>query len=171
MNLTTRSKRGIGISTYDQNGLWRLIEAKAKRYEKYYPCCPEPFPDIVFNITVQRSSVYQRVVYGFPPILLACLVPIMFLLPVDAGEKTIFGERYQFFSGLVISSHKCPDFLGVLGVEFPNFFGTVSDCPNYCGDLTTVRISLGFLKFLQKKKTLMRLPDISSSSSSNEAVG
>jgi len=33
---------------------WKIIENGAQRNEKYYPCCPEAYVDVTFNLTIQR---------------------------------------------------------------------------------------------------------------------
>jgi len=33
---------------------WKLVETTAQRNEKFYPCCVEPYPDVTYNLTIQR---------------------------------------------------------------------------------------------------------------------
>ena len=45
---------GIDLMDYYSSTEWDLLAVPAKKYEKYYPCCSEPYPDIKFNITIRR---------------------------------------------------------------------------------------------------------------------
>jgi len=33
---------------------WKIVRNSATRNERHYPCCPEPYTDITFNLTIQR---------------------------------------------------------------------------------------------------------------------
>lgn len=48
----------VDVSSYISNQEWKLLEATAKRNEKYYDCCHEPYQDITFTISLQRRSLY-----------------------------------------------------------------------------------------------------------------
>ena len=39
---------GVDLSNYIPNGEWELVATRATRNVIYYPCCPEPFPDLTF---------------------------------------------------------------------------------------------------------------------------
>ncbi|MFH4984693.1 hypothetical protein AB6A40_011402, partial [Gnathostoma spinigerum] len=57
------------------------------RSEKFYECCPEPYPDLKFYLHIRRRTLY----YGFnlimPCILTTMMTLLGFTLPPDAGEK------------------------------------------------------------------------------------
>ncbi len=42
---------GIDLRDYYRSVEWDIMSVPAKRNVKTYPCCPEPYPDIPFNIT------------------------------------------------------------------------------------------------------------------------
>ena len=42
----------IDLSDYVQ-GL-EVVDHSAKKHVKYYPCCVEPYPDLVFNLTLKK---------------------------------------------------------------------------------------------------------------------
>lgn len=72
-----------------ENPEWKIIETTTTRHAKIYECCPEPYVDIEFNITIQRRSVMQKVI-AFTPITGVTFATLTgFWLPVDAGEKIL----------------------------------------------------------------------------------
>lgn len=59
----------------------------AERHEKYYPCCAEPYPDIFFNITLRRKTLFYTVNLIVPCVGISYLSVLVFYLPADSGEK------------------------------------------------------------------------------------
>lgn len=59
----------------------------AERHEKYYPCCAEPYPDIFFNITLRRKTLFYTVNLIIPCVGISYLSVLVFYLPADSGEK------------------------------------------------------------------------------------
>ena len=52
---------GIDLDDYYSSTEWDLLAVPAKKYEKFYPCCAEPYPDIKFNITIRRKTLFYTV--------------------------------------------------------------------------------------------------------------
>lgn len=81
------AKKGFDISEYLPNGEWALPLTTVSRNEKFYDCCPEPYPDLTFYLHMRRRTLY----YGFnlimPCILTTLMTLLGFTLPPDAGEK------------------------------------------------------------------------------------
>uniref|UniRef100_A0AC34QLB3 Uncharacterized protein n=1 Tax=Panagrolaimus sp. JU765 TaxID=591449 RepID=A0AC34QLB3_9BILA len=81
------AKGGFDISEYLPNGEWLLPMTTVSRSEKFYDCCPEPYPDLTFYLHMQRRTLY----YGFnlimPCILTTTMSLLTFTLPPEAGEK------------------------------------------------------------------------------------
>ncbi|XP_064596213.1 neuronal acetylcholine receptor subunit alpha-10-like [Liolophura sinensis] len=70
-----------------ENGEWELLSIPSRRNVKYYPCCPEPFPDVKFTIVLKRLPLYHVYNLLMPCILITCINLFTFLLPVESGEK------------------------------------------------------------------------------------
>ncbi|KAL4227937.1 hypothetical protein ACF0H5_013376 [Mactra antiquata] len=81
----------IDLANFVDNGEWTLIDTKVQRNVLYYPCCPEPFPDVTFYIQLRRRVLYYFLNVIIPCILLSCLTLSGFLLPPDSGEKITLG--------------------------------------------------------------------------------
>ena len=54
---------------------------------KYYTCCPEPYPDITFDIELRRRTLFYTLNLIMPCIAISCLTVLVFYLPSDSGEK------------------------------------------------------------------------------------
>lgn len=37
---------------------WDILMVPVKYNEEYYDCCPEPYPDLTFNITMRRKTLF-----------------------------------------------------------------------------------------------------------------
>lgn len=59
----------------------------AVRHEKFYICCEEPYPDIIFNITLRRKTLFYTVNLIIPCVGISFLSVLVFYLPSDSGEK------------------------------------------------------------------------------------
>ncbi|XP_045216595.2 acetylcholine receptor subunit alpha-like 1 [Mercenaria mercenaria] len=79
--------KGVDLCDYYQNIEWDIINVTARRKEKFYPCCPEPYPDITFNITIRRRTLFYTINLIMPCIAISCLTVLVFYLPSDSGEK------------------------------------------------------------------------------------
>ncbi|XP_061172036.1 acetylcholine receptor subunit alpha-like 1 [Saccostrea echinata] len=79
--------RGIDLKDFYQNVEWDIINVTARRKEKFYPCCPEPYPDITFNITLRRRTLFYSLNLIMPCLSISCLTVLVFYLPSDSGEK------------------------------------------------------------------------------------
>uniref|UniRef100_A0A7E4VG54 Acetylcholine receptor subunit alpha-type acr-16 n=1 Tax=Panagrellus redivivus TaxID=6233 RepID=A0A7E4VG54_PANRE len=81
------AKGGFDITEYLPNGEWALPMTTVSRTEKFYDCCPEPYPDVTFYLHMRRRTLY----YGFnlimPCILTTAMSLLTFSLPPEAGEK------------------------------------------------------------------------------------
>lgn len=78
---------GVDLCDYYQNVEWDIINVTARRSEKFYPCCPEPYPDITFNITIRRRTLFYTINLIMPCISISGLTVLVFYLPSDSGEK------------------------------------------------------------------------------------
>ena len=63
------------------------MSVSAKRNVKTYPCCPEPYPDITFNIKIRRKTLFYTVTLIIPCVGISFLTVLTFYLPSDSGEK------------------------------------------------------------------------------------
>ena len=79
--------RGIDLRDFYANIEWDIINVTAQRRVKYYPCCPEPYPDIMFNVTLRRRTLFYTLNLIMPCISISCLTVLVFYLPADSAEK------------------------------------------------------------------------------------
>ncbi|KAK6015472.1 Cation transporter family protein, partial [Ostertagia ostertagi] len=74
----------VSVGTYQPNGEWELLDLTSKRSIFYYECCPEPYYDVMFTISIRRRTLY----YGFnlvlPSMLISALALLGFTLPADS---------------------------------------------------------------------------------------
>ncbi|KAJ9598722.1 hypothetical protein L9F63_010592 [Diploptera punctata] len=82
-----RVEVGIDLREYYPSVEWDILGVPAERHEKFYPCCEEPYPDIFFNITLRRKTLFYTVNLIVPCVGISYLSVLVFYLPADSGEK------------------------------------------------------------------------------------
>ncbi|XP_039306574.1 acetylcholine receptor subunit alpha-like 1 isoform X2 [Solenopsis invicta] len=78
---------GIDLTDYYISVEWDILKVPATRNEAFYICCEEPYPDIVFNITLRRKTLFYLVNLIIPCVGISFLSVLVFYLPSDSGEK------------------------------------------------------------------------------------
>ncbi|XP_018365497.1 PREDICTED: acetylcholine receptor subunit alpha-like 1 [Trachymyrmex cornetzi] len=78
---------GIDLTDYYISVEWDIIKVPAVRNEAFYICCEEPYPDIVFYITLRRKTLFYTVNLIIPCVGISFLSVLVFYLPSDSGEK------------------------------------------------------------------------------------
>lgn len=77
----------INLKSYYQSVEWDLISVSARKNIFYYPCCPEPYPDVTFYIRLRRKTLFYNINLVIPCICITMLTIYEFYLPSDCGEK------------------------------------------------------------------------------------
>ncbi|XP_052126951.1 acetylcholine receptor subunit alpha-like 1 [Frankliniella occidentalis] len=78
---------GIDLQDYYLSVEWDIMKVPAVRNEKFYSCCEEPYPDIIFNITLRRKTLFYTINLIIPCVGISFLSVLVFYLPSDSGEK------------------------------------------------------------------------------------
>ncbi|XP_043287466.1 acetylcholine receptor subunit alpha-like 1 [Venturia canescens] len=78
---------GIDLTDYYISVEWDILKVPAKRNERFYICCEEPYPDIIFDITLRRKTLFYTVNLIIPCVGISFLSVLVFYLPSDSGEK------------------------------------------------------------------------------------
>ncbi|XP_076314010.1 acetylcholine receptor subunit alpha-like 1 [Tachypleus tridentatus] len=78
---------GIDLSDFYLSVEWDVMGVPARRKEKFYSCCDEPYPDITFNITLRRKTLFYTVNLIIPCVAISFLSVVVFYLPSESGEK------------------------------------------------------------------------------------
>jgi hypothetical protein len=78
---------GTDLDNYIKSVEWDVLDVPARRSDRYYPCCNEPYPDITFNITIRRRPLFYTVNLIIPCVVISYLTVFVFYLPSESGEK------------------------------------------------------------------------------------
>lgn len=78
---------GIDLSEFYLSVEWDIMAVPARRKERFYSCCEEPYPDITYNITIRRKTLFYTVNLIIPCVAISFLSILVFYLPSDSGEK------------------------------------------------------------------------------------
>ena len=89
MNLTM-DNNSVDISNFQENDGWNLANFSSALNFVKYNCCPELYPDITFNITLERLPGYYTLNIITPAYATSSLMIISFLVPWDSGERISF---------------------------------------------------------------------------------
>lgn len=85
LELERQSEQG-DVSNYQANGEFDLVDFSARRNVEYYSCCPEPYPDITYEIRLRRRPMF----YVFNLILPCILIN-------GVGESRRAQPRHSIF--------------------------------------------------------------------------
>ena len=66
---------------------WTYVSLTAERRVMHYGCCPEPYPDITFYLTLRRKPNFYLISLFVPSALITLLAVLGYFLPVESGEK------------------------------------------------------------------------------------
>ena len=89
MNLTM-DDGSIDISNFQPNDGWNLADFTSTLNFVKYNCCPDLYPDITFNVTLERLPGYYTLNIITPAYATSSLMIISFLVPWDSGERISF---------------------------------------------------------------------------------
>lgn len=78
---------GIDLTDYYISVEWDILRVPAVRNEKFYICCEEPYPDIMFYMTLRRKTLFYTVNLIIPCVGISFLSVLVFYLPSHSGEK------------------------------------------------------------------------------------
>lgn len=71
------------------NPEWNINEVTSGRSVVTYECCPEPYVNVQYNVTIERRSSIYRTVILAPAFVIILLTLLTFLLPAQYGEKIL----------------------------------------------------------------------------------
>lgn len=80
------------LNDYIRSNEWDIVDSSAKRNVKYYPCCPEPYVDLVFNLKMRRKVAFYNYILILPCVLLSSLTLVLFWLPPESPAKMQLGN-------------------------------------------------------------------------------
>uniref|UniRef100_A0A915D9K3 Uncharacterized protein n=1 Tax=Ditylenchus dipsaci TaxID=166011 RepID=A0A915D9K3_9BILA len=113
----------VSLDPYTPNGEWSLLSATSHRNTIFYECCPEPYNDVTFQISIRRRTLYYGINLVIPSILISSLALLGFSLPPDSGEKlnlcvTIFMSLCVFMLMVAETMPQTSDTLPLIEVYF-----------------------------------------------------
>ncbi|PAV80007.1 hypothetical protein WR25_07714 isoform B [Diploscapter pachys] len=113
----------VSAGTYKPNGEWELLGLTSTRSIFYYDCCPEPYYDVTFTISIRRRTLYYGFNFVLPSMLISALALLSFTLPADCGEKlnlcvTIFMSLCVFMLMVAEAMPQTSDSLPLIEVYF-----------------------------------------------------
>ncbi|XP_063222311.1 acetylcholine receptor subunit alpha-type acr-16-like [Bacillus rossius redtenbacheri] len=82
---------GSEIELMEENSEWELVDVEESVNLKMYDCCTEPYPDIIYNVTLRRRSPSYNALIITPASVIVLMTLANFWLPPQAGEKILLG--------------------------------------------------------------------------------
>ncbi|XP_012281347.1 neuronal acetylcholine receptor subunit alpha-9 [Orussus abietinus] len=90
LELEKQSEQG-DITNYQANGEFDLVDFSASKHVEFYSCCPEPYPDITYEIRLRRRPMFYVFNLILPCILINGIALLVFYVPSESGEKVTLG--------------------------------------------------------------------------------
>ena len=79
------------LTNYVRNAEWNLVNLHINRSTTTYSCCPEPYPEIHYKMTLRRRPLFYVFNMIFPCFLITLVAFLGFYLPPGSGEKVNIG--------------------------------------------------------------------------------
>ena len=89
--------QGMKTYRYLPNSEWEIVENTATRNLIKYDCCPHPYGDLTFNLTLRRKVSFQLRLMLLPTLLLSTISLFMFWIPAHRPDRTALGRHFLFF--------------------------------------------------------------------------
>ncbi|XP_039452807.1 acetylcholine receptor subunit alpha-like 1 isoform X2 [Culex pipiens pallens] len=87
LNISEYGKAKVDIDV--DNNEWTVVDLATEIHTTTYECCPEPYMDIRYNVTMQRQSSTHRAIVISPAFVIMLLALSVFWLPPNCGEKIV----------------------------------------------------------------------------------
>ena len=83
----------IDMEEYVRSAEWDILKHSGWRRTRQYPCCgDDPYPELIYTVTLKRKTAFYVVVLVLPCLLLSCLTLVMFWFPPQRPDRTGLGE-------------------------------------------------------------------------------
>ncbi|XP_074660555.1 neuronal acetylcholine receptor subunit alpha-5-like [Tubulanus polymorphus] len=93
----------IGTGFFEDADEWELAANNGTIINRTYDCCPEVYQHAQFDLTFKRKPSYYVHIYISPSAALSVLIPFIFLMPPETGDKTILAVGLMLAYVLMIS--------------------------------------------------------------------
>ncbi|XP_072023060.1 neuronal acetylcholine receptor subunit alpha-10-like [Amphiura filiformis] len=77
-------------SRFLSNGVWAMVAVRTKQVVTKYLCCPEPYPEVRYNLVFKHHAAFYIYYMILPCLALSILSLVVFYLPPDCGEKLTY---------------------------------------------------------------------------------
>ena len=86
----------IDMGEFMPSSEWDILSSEGRRRVRRYTCCgDDPYPELIYFITIKRRTAFYIVVLILPCILLSCLTLVMFWFPPQRPDRTGLGKFYH----------------------------------------------------------------------------
>lgn len=82
----------VDLNDYIESNEWKILKSPAKKNNKFYPCCKEPYPDLTFELLLRRRVAFYNYILILPCVLLSSLTLVLFWLPPESPAKMVLGK-------------------------------------------------------------------------------
>ena len=80
------------MSNYHTHQEWDITATDGVLNEMKYECCEEVYKDLTYTVTLRRKDSHYTYMFMAPAVVLALLLPAVFLLPPGSTEKIQLGN-------------------------------------------------------------------------------
>ena len=86
-------RHDIDLREYLQSSEWDVLNTSGVRNIRRYPFFDtDPYPEIIFYLTMRRQSTFYIYLLVLPCILLSCLTLVLFWIPAQRPDRTAVGK-------------------------------------------------------------------------------
>ena len=83
----------VDLREYIPSSEWDVLNTSATRHIRRYPFFDtDPYPELIFSLTLKRQSTFYIYLLVLPCILLSCLTLVLFWIPPQRPDRTAVGK-------------------------------------------------------------------------------
>jgi len=94
-----------------KSGEWEIVSVRSWEFDVKYPCCPDSYSTITYEVDFERMSLYYFLYIILPLVSQVFLFLLIFHIPYDSGERMGFGVTIllSITVYLLVISEKLPE--------------------------------------------------------------
>merc|ERR1712038_2178040 len=81
----------LEMHSYHESTEWKLVSSTAEKTLVDYPCCPNPFVEITYNLRAERRMTFHMRLFLEPTPFLATLALGIFWVPPKRNDRIKYG--------------------------------------------------------------------------------
>jgi len=110
LDLRFLNSNQIELEQYNENSEWQLESSSGQRNVVLFPCCPHPYVDLTYRLSLRRRVTFHMRLFLIPTAILSILSIGIFWIPPNRPDRSAYGLTLfsSFFLLLILVVNSTP---------------------------------------------------------------